>query len=98
MATSATLWFHFLLCLGFSAGPCRLKSGDNGHPCPYRWGVKDVDSCLRPALTAKLCFQFVLPATLWFHLPEGLKSAALKTKPFYRPPANLCFQLRPSYG
>ena len=85
-------------CLGFSEETCGLKSGDKGRTCPYGYGMADVDSCLRPALMAKLCFQFALPARLWFHLPEGLKSAALKTKPFYRPPANLCFQLRPSYG
>jgi hypothetical protein len=98
MAAAATLSFQFLLCLGFSAETCGLKSGDKGQSCPYRFGVVDVDSCVRPALMAKLCFQFVLPATLWFHLPEGLKSAALKTKLFYRPPANLWFHPRPSYG
>jgi hypothetical protein len=98
MAAAATLCFQFLLCLGFSAEACRLKSGDKGQSCLYRCGVVDVDSCLGSALMATLCFQFALPATLWFHLPEGLKSAALKTKPFYRPPANLCFHLRPSYG
>jgi hypothetical protein len=81
--------------LGIFCGDLRVEAGDKGQPCPYRCGVEGVDACLRFALMADLCFQFA--ATLWFHLPEGLKSAALKTKPFYRPPANLCFQVRPSY-
>ena len=85
MAAAATLCFQFLLCLGSSVETCGLKSEDKGQSCPYRCGVVDVDSCLRPALMAKLCFQFALPATLWFQLPECLKSAALKTKPLYRP-------------
>jgi len=98
MAAAATLCFQFLLCLGSSAETCGLKSEGKGQSCPYRCGVVDVDSCLRHVLMVKLCFQFALPATLWFHLPEGLKSAALKTKPLYRPPANLWFLPRPSYG